>query len=98
LRRLLVDQHNEPKSVLGPGETKSIATDRVILVPGPPDERAIVREIFDMYADRRFSTSRIATTLNDRGVPWMLGRPWTRSVIRDMVTNPKYIGENVSNR
>src|SRR5581483_8703776 len=50
LRRLLVDQHNEPKSVLGPGETKSIATDRVILVPGPPDERAIVREIFDMYA------------------------------------------------
>src|SRR5438045_4312079 len=25
-------------------------------------------------------------------------RPWTRYVIRDMVTNPKYIGTNLSNR
>ena len=36
--------------------------------------------------------------LNERAVPWIGDRPWTRYVIRDMVTNPKYAGSNVSNR
>ncbi len=35
LRRLLVDQSGEAKTALGRGEHKSIATDRVILTPGP---------------------------------------------------------------
>ncbi|MHB8283353.1 MAG: recombinase family protein, partial [Caulobacteraceae bacterium] len=35
LRRLLVDVNGEPKGELSRGEHKSIATDRVILVPGP---------------------------------------------------------------
>jgi len=34
-RRLLVDQDGKPKFVLQRGERKSIATDRVILIPGP---------------------------------------------------------------
>src|SRR5215472_6934210 len=45
-RRLLVDQHGKPKFTLHLGEAKSIMTDRVILVPGPPNEIEIVREIF----------------------------------------------------
>jgi DNA invertase Pin-like site-specific DNA recombinase len=97
-RRLLVNQRREPKFMLDVGEAKSIETDRVILVPGPPNEIAIVREVFDRYANKRLSPVEIATTLNGRGVPWMFGRPWTRYVIRDMVTNPKYVGDNVSNR
>ena len=36
--------------------------------------------------------------LNGRGVACEAGRPWTRYIIRRMVTNPKYIGANVSNR
>ncbi len=98
LRRLLVDQQGNPKFVLKFGEAKSIATDRVILVPGPPDETQIVREIFDMYVTKRISAIRIAKALNERGVPWLFGRPWSRFAIRDMVTNPKYIGCIVSNR
>ena len=35
LRRLLVDQNGEAKNELSPGEHKSIATDRVILIPSP---------------------------------------------------------------
>jgi hypothetical protein len=93
-----VDRHGNPKCVLAYGEEKSIATDRVILAPGPPCEIEIVREVFDMYANQRLSGAEIARTLNARGVPWVMGRPWTRYAIRDMVTNPKYIGCKVSNR
>ena len=38
LRRLLVDQDGNAKGELARGEHKSIATDRVILVPGPEQE------------------------------------------------------------
>jgi len=37
-RRLLVSQNRTPKQLLASGEMKSIATDRVILVPGPACE------------------------------------------------------------
>src|SRR6185503_10758789 len=38
LRRMLQDHEGRPKGILGPGEYKSIQTDRIILVPGPPEE------------------------------------------------------------
>src|SRR5580693_8019784 len=37
LRRLLISSDRQPKQQLRSGERKSIATDRVILVPGPAD-------------------------------------------------------------
>ncbi len=49
LRRLLINEHREPKGQLRRGEQKSIQTDRVILVPGPEDEVATVRRIYDMF-------------------------------------------------
>jgi DNA invertase Pin-like site-specific DNA recombinase len=98
LRRLLVDQHGNSKGALQSGERKSIATDRVILIPGPANEIEIVREVFRLYAVDRLSTVEIAKGLNDRGVPWQGDRAWTRSIICNMVMNPKYIGANVSNR
>ena len=98
LRRLLMDEKGNPKFVLQRGQRKSIATDRIILVPGPPEEITLVNEIFRMFALERRSTVEIAKILNQRGIPCEDGRPWTRYIVRDMVTNPKYIGANVSNR
>jgi DNA invertase Pin-like site-specific DNA recombinase len=98
LRRLLVDESGKPKLILEPGQRKSIATDRIILIPGPKEEIEIVNEIFRLYAIERFSPEKIAKTLNERGIPCEGRRPWTRYIIRRMVTNPKYIGANVSNR
>jgi DNA invertase Pin-like site-specific DNA recombinase len=97
-RRLLVDQDGKPKFVLKEGQEKSISTDRVILIPGPPEEGKVVREIFRLYISKRYSPAAIAAVLNKRDVPWVDGAKWTRYVIRDMVTNPKYLGSNVSNR
>lgn len=46
LRRVLIDEHGNPRAELSRGEQKNLQTDRVILVPGPEGEqRASMSEI-----------------------------------------------------
>jgi DNA invertase Pin-like site-specific DNA recombinase len=98
LRRLLIDQHGNPKSVLARNEHKSLQTDRVILVPGPPQEVEIIRSIYSYFVDGERSESEIALDLNARGIFSDLNRPWTRGTIHQILINEKYIGNNVWNR
>jgi len=95
LRRLLVDQSGSPKSELDHGEQKSIATDRIILVPGPAEEVEIVREVYTLFVERELTERAIATLLNARGILTDLGRAWTRGTIHQLLINEKYIGNNV---
>ena len=95
LRRMLVDQGGNEKGVLGRGQHKSIATDRVILVPGPEAEVEIVREIYSLFVERGRSEWEIADELNRRGIPTDLERPWTRGSVHQLLINEKYIGNNV---
>src|SRR6266581_8885287 len=46
LRRVLLDQSGAKKGELKMGEQKSIQTDRVVLVPGPEEEVATVRWVY----------------------------------------------------
>jgi DNA invertase Pin-like site-specific DNA recombinase len=96
-RRLLVGQDGKPKCTLARGERKSIATDRVLLVPGPPDEIATVRLIYEMFAQGT-GERRIAAILNERGFKNGFGRPWHHSAILHMLSNEKYVGNNIWNR
>lgn len=98
LRRQLIDRDRNPKGLLLAGEHKSIQTDRVILVPGPEGEVAVVREIYDRFTQDRRTESEIALWLNARGVLTDLGRLWTRATVHQLLTNPKYVGSNVYNR
>jgi DNA invertase Pin-like site-specific DNA recombinase len=98
LRRMLVDEKGEPKGQLTRGEQKSIQTDRVILVPGPDSEVATVRRIYAMFLDERRSEGEIARTLNAEGVVTDRGFAWTRGTVRELLTNEKYVGQNVFNR
>jgi DNA invertase Pin-like site-specific DNA recombinase len=98
LRRLLVDINGEPKSELGRGEHKSIATDRVILVPGPPEEVAVVQEVYRLFTSEGRSEREIAELLNGRGLVTDLGRPWGRGTIHQLLINEKYVGDNVWGR
>jgi DNA invertase Pin-like site-specific DNA recombinase len=98
LRRMLIDQNGNEKGLLGHGQYKSLQTDRVILVPGPADEVAIVTEIYDRFVRDGLSEFEIAKQLNDRGILTDLKRPWTRGSIQQILTNEKYIGHNVYNR
>jgi DNA invertase Pin-like site-specific DNA recombinase len=97
LRRMLRDQGGQPKGLLAHGEHKSIQTDRVVLVPGPAEEVEIVRWMYRAFVEDRKVESEIAKSLNDRGVKTDLGRPWGRGTVHQVLTNEKYIGNNVYN-
>jgi hypothetical protein len=95
LRRLLVNSERTPKQFLAAGERKSLATDRVILVPGLQQEVQCVREIYRMFIDQRLSTAEIAAALNGRGIPFLNGREWYQVGVYRLLTHPKYCGSHV---
>jgi DNA invertase Pin-like site-specific DNA recombinase len=98
LRRTLIDQAGITKGALTRGEHKSIQTDRVILVPGPPEEVENVRWMYKAFVTSGTSELEIANLLNGRGLTTDLGRPWTRGTVHQVLINEKYIGNNVWNR
>lgn len=98
LRRMLIDHTHKEKGILARGEKKSLQTDRVILVRGPEDEVRIVQWIYNMFIRENRSEREIAAILNAQGSLTDLGRPWTRGTVREVLTNEKYIGNNVYNR
>jgi DNA invertase Pin-like site-specific DNA recombinase len=99
LRRMLVDQNGSPKGLLKRGEHKSLQTDRVILVPGPEDEVVYVRRIYELFTRGGMKEGQIAEWLNGQGVRHTeLDRAWSGAMVREVLTNEKYIGNNVFNR
>ncbi len=98
LRRMLVDQDGQHKAMLKMGEQKSLQMDRVILVPGPEDEVRVVRWIYRVFLEEKKTESEIAAALNSQGVLTDFGRAWTRGTIHQVLTNEKYVGNNVYHR
>ncbi len=98
LRRVLVDEHRQPKGTLKRGEHKSLQTDRVVLVVGPDEEVETVRWIYRAFTEEGMQEAQIAEHLNQQGVKTDLEREWTRGVVHTILTNEKYIGNNVFNR
>jgi DNA invertase Pin-like site-specific DNA recombinase len=93
LRRVAVDVSGRERIVLNDGEQKSVKTDRVKLLKGPPDEVKLVRSVFAMFTDDGLGETEIATRLNAEGHRTRLGNPWTREPVYRMLTNPKYAGD-----
>ena len=98
LRRMLIDQSRQRKTMLKMGEHKSIQTDRVILVRGPDEEVETVRWIYRAFIDEGKNESEIADLLKAKGIVTDFGRVWTRSTVHQVLTNEKYIGNNVYHR
>jgi DNA invertase Pin-like site-specific DNA recombinase len=98
LRRVLIDQAGQVKSELQRGEHKSLQTDRVILVPGPPEELQVVGDIYKWFINDGLVESQIAGRLNGIRLKTDLGREWTRATVHQVLTNEKYVGSNVYNR
>jgi DNA invertase Pin-like site-specific DNA recombinase len=98
LRRVLIDQSGAHKGELARGEHKSLQTDRVILMPGPDTEVEIVNQMYRWFVDEGIRESEIAHRLNERAIHTDLGRVWTRATVREVLSNEKYIGNNIYNR
>ena len=92
LRRLLLDVEGKPKQLLVDGERKSIVRERVILVPGEPEQIAIVRRVFTEFADEHRSLSSIAKRLNEDGIPFLKGAKWGANSVTHLLKNTQYVG------
>ena len=79
------------------GQRKSLLTERVILMPGPDEECRMVLWIYDQFIAGSSETD-IAAQLNAQGVNNHFGRPWSRGTVCAVLTNEKYVGNNLFNR
>jgi DNA invertase Pin-like site-specific DNA recombinase len=98
LRRLLVTGDGCPKQTLNSGERKSLASDRVILIPGPKEEVDCVRDIYKMFLAEKMTFHAIARELNRQKIPHVGGTQWDHRRIHAVLTKPKYAGFNVYGR
>ena len=98
LRRMRIDQAGKHLGVLESGEYKSLQTDRVILVPGPRQEVKTVRWMYREFVGNGKRESEIAAALNRKGARTHTGALWTRDTVHSVLTNEKYIGNNLYNR
>jgi DNA invertase Pin-like site-specific DNA recombinase len=98
LRRTLISADRVPKQELANRERKSIATDRVILVPGPAHEVQRVRDIYRMLVSDKLSVHAIACELNKRRVEYIGDSKWDYQAVYGVLTHPKYAGCHVFGR
>jgi len=88
---------------LSPGDgLMTSKEDRAKLVLGDPERVRVVRQIFDWYVTEGLGFKSIAGRLNREGVP-SAGRTkgpdkWCMTTIRDLLSNPAYVGDMVWNR
>ncbi len=97
LRRLLVDGAGQPKYELAVGEWKALATDKVVVVPGPIAEQDVVRRLFDLFIEGA-TFSGIARHLNHVGAPSTGKLPWSPQKVKSALTNEQYTGVYVYNK
>jgi len=93
LRRMLISSARVSKQELTKGERKSIATDRVILVPA--HEVQYVRDIYRMLVAEKLSVYAIARELNEKGIEYVGDSKWDYQAVYSVLTHPKYTGCHV---
>jgi DNA invertase Pin-like site-specific DNA recombinase len=91
MQRQLVGQDGKPKQLLKLGEWKSIDTDRITLVPGPPEAVRTIQLAFDLYTKRRENRYKIADILNQQR-RFRGKKPWNIVMLRCLFSNPTYKG------
>jgi DNA invertase Pin-like site-specific DNA recombinase len=98
LRRMLVSPTGVPKQLLAFGERKGIASDRVMLVPGPAHEVQCVKDIYRMLLSGKRTVYGIARELNRRSIEYTGCSKWDYQAVYNVLTHPKYTGCNVFGR
>ncbi len=91
-RRQLMSASGELKGLLGVGQRKAIQSDRVRVVLGPAVEVDLVRYIFQLYAEGDAPPEKLAVRLNAEGHNKVLGKPFSRMIVRGILRNELYRG------
>lgn len=98
LRRRVVCADGTLGPVLEAGERRSRRGDGTVLAAGPRSEVAVVRRIYRMFLDEGATLAAMARTLNAEGVAAEAGAAWTPLRVRQVLSNPKYAGDLVTQR
>jgi DNA invertase Pin-like site-specific DNA recombinase len=99
MRRMMINPDGESRGTMGHGERKSLQSNKVILVPGPPEEVAVVRQIFDWFIHEKIYFKSIADRLTSKDVrPPAYASGWTKEIVKNILLNPKYLGTMIYNR
>ena len=80
-------------SVPPPGYITVVQDGKRVHVPDPATKK-IVRKGFELYLDPSHSIATVAERLKTMGLTTRKGRPYAKSKIQKMLTNPFYIGIN----
>jgi DNA invertase Pin-like site-specific DNA recombinase len=97
-RRLLIDPARAPKQLLNDGERKAIDNDKVTVIPGPPEELAVIRRIFRLYVRSQLSIVKLARRLGEEGLTGYGNEPLSAATIRTILSNELCIGRMTYNR
>lgn len=97
-QKVLIEPDGSEQRVSRRQKHRKLKEQRTRLEPGDTGERDIVRDIFLRYASGTTSLASIAKDLNDRHIPSPSGGVWVGGTIRDILTNPVYVGDLVWNR
>ncbi|MFQ3455825.1 recombinase family protein [Bradyrhizobium sp. UFLA01-814] len=97
-RRLLVDSARKPRQVLANGERKALDNDKVIVIPGPPEELAVIRRIFRLYVRSQLSIVEIARRFAKEGIKGYGNDPLSPATIRTILSSELCIGRMTYNR
>jgi DNA invertase Pin-like site-specific DNA recombinase len=97
LQRVMVSSDGKRKQILNKGEVKNLQSDRVILEPGNPKDIALVKEMYRLVIEKKYTPHRIARYLNEQNGN-VCGRKWNHQMVGRILTDPKYSGACVWNR
>lgn len=98
LRREMVDEKLCSKGELTKGQFKALQSDRVRVRLGPDGELAVVRWIFEKFVADRWTDAEIARQLNRAKIANQHGRPWTYTMVHNILKNENYIGNLTYNK
>ncbi len=98
LRREVVTRAGKVLAVREIGEWGRYPGGHTRLVPGPSHEVEVVRRIYRLYLREDGTYSGVARLLNREGILAEGGSAWSVARVREVLTNPKYVGRLVSGR
>jgi hypothetical protein len=82
---------------LNTGERKAISSDKVVVVPGPPEQLAVIRRIFGLYVRHQLPVTEIVERLARAGIKDSGDKPLGVSTVRNILSNELCIGQMTYN-
>jgi DNA invertase Pin-like site-specific DNA recombinase len=96
-RRQLVDGKRNPKQMLMRGEYKALSSDKVVVVPGPTEELAVIKRIFRLYVRDKLSIYEIGRRLAKAGVKGYRGKALSQATIHRILGSELCLGRMTYN-